>query len=393
MIAAEQTAPEGAIAVEELTDRAAIGALFGEWERLRAEVAARGGTRGPFLSPTWISIFAASLAGAESGRALRILVAHRQGRLAGILPLVAERRQIAGLPARVLRSLSDDHSDRFDALLDGEAAARAIFDHLARDRSWDLLELREAPVATGAGIDLLIDIARARGQLLGEWPSLASPYLPLPSSVAELERGLAAKFRANLRRRARKLAAEVGPLALERLRPDADSATIDRALDDGFGLEAAGWKGEAGTAIACDPALSARYRALAHAFAARGQLALSFLTVAGARRAFHFALIEDGVYYLLKPGYDPALASYGPGHLHLDLVARALIEDGAREIDLLGDDLPWKRDWTDRVRRHAWRYIVRPTPFGRALHAWKFRLAPVVKRLGQKLTQSLSRSE
>ena len=187
MIAAERAAPEGAIAVEELTDRAAIGALFSEWERLRAEVAAKGGTRGPFLSPTWLSIFAASLAGEKSGRRLRLLIAHRQGRLAGVLPMMAERRRIAGVPARVLRSLSDDHSDRFDALLDGEQAARAIFEHLARDRSWDLLELREAPVAAGAGIDLIVEVARARGQLLAEWPSLASPYLPLPSSVAELE--------------------------------------------------------------------------------------------------------------------------------------------------------------------------------------------------------------
>src|SRR4051812_48459709 len=97
-----------AVAVEELTDRAAFAALEPEWERLRRDVAARGGTVGPFLSPRWFAVTAASLA--RDGRNLRLLIAHRGGRLAGVLPLLAERRLVGGVPARVLRSLSDDHS-------------------------------------------------------------------------------------------------------------------------------------------------------------------------------------------------------------------------------------------------------------------------------------------
>lgn len=394
MIAERAIAPE--LAVSEANDRSAIGALAVDWERLRAEVAARGGTRGPFLSPVWLSVFAASLAGANSGRRLRLLVAHRGGRLAGVLPLVAERRRIAGVPARVLRSLSDDHSQRFDALLEDEETAGALLSHLERDRSWDLLELRESPITSGAppsGVERIVHAARARGFLCGEWRSLASPYLPLPRDPAALERGLDAKFRGNLRRRARKLAAEVGPIAIERLTRTAGFAALDRLLDEGLRLEAAGWKGEAGTAIACDPELTSRYRALAHAFHARGELALSFLTVGGKRRAFHLALYQDGIYYLLKPGYDPELASYGPGHLLVYGVARALIEDGARELDLLGDDLPWKRDWTAQLRPHAWRYVIRPSTRGRALYTLKFRLGPALKRLGHRLARPRLRSE
>jgi CelD/BcsL family acetyltransferase involved in cellulose biosynthesis len=175
----------------------------------------------------------------------------------------------------------------------------------------------------------------------------------------------------------KKLRAEVGPVGLERID---GGPGLDRALDDGFRLEAAGWKGAEGTALAADPALTARYRALAHAFAARGQLALYFLTAGRQRVAFHFALVEDGVYYLLKPGYDPALSHYGLGHLLVDEVARDLAERGVRELDLLGDQAPWKREWTDRVRAHAWRYVFRPTLFGRALHAWKFRVVPALRR-------------
>ncbi|HUS65691.1 MAG TPA: GNAT family N-acetyltransferase [Kofleriaceae bacterium] len=374
--AAGATAP---ITVEELHDRAAIAALAPEWERLRSEIAAAGGTAGPFLAPSWFAVYAASMASSRTD--FTLLVAHRAGTIVGILPLLAERRRIAGVPARVLRSLSDDHSQRFDALVADDETARALYAHLTGECAWDVLELRDAPCESPTGVDRIVTAAEADGCASARWDAMVSPYLPLPPTVEALDRGLSSKFRSNLRRRAKKLAAEVGAIALERVPNDAGRAALIRALDDGFRLEAAGWKGDAGTAIACDRPLSSRYRALALAFAAEGKLALYFLTVGGERKAFHYAIIEGGVYYLFKPGYDPALASYGLGHLLIDAVARDLIAQGVTELDFLGDDMPWKREWTDRARPHAWRYVFRKSAFGRTLHAWKFRLAPALKAL------------
>ncbi|HEX9104368.1 MAG TPA: GNAT family N-acetyltransferase, partial [Polyangia bacterium] len=207
--------------------------------------------------------------------------------------------------------------------------------------------------------------------------------------LSELDRQLGSKFRGNLRRRAKKLAAEVGPLALERVDGAGLTAIeLDALLDEGFALEAAGWKGDAGTAIGCVPSLRARYAALAHAFAARGELACYFLRAGARRVAFHFALADADTYYLFKPGFDPALAGYGLGHLLVDAVARDLIARGLSELDFLGDDMPWKRDWTDRARAHSFRYLFAPTPRGRALAAWKFTLAPAAKRLWSRLHRS-----
>jgi CelD/BcsL family acetyltransferase involved in cellulose biosynthesis len=303
-----------------------------------------------------------------------------------------ERRRIGGVPARVLRSLSDDHSQRFDAILDGDEAARAIVGHLVGRGGWDVVELRDVPLESDsdaeAGAARLERAAEERRLPTGRWESMRSPRLALPARVEELDKLLDAKFRANLRRRARKLEADVGPIALERVDGSAGRAAIDEALADGFALEAAGWKGEAGagTAIACDPRLGGRYRALAHAFARDGRsrtrdgdgdgLALYFLRVGAARRAFHYALVEDRVYYLFKPGYDPAFAAYGLGHLLVDRVARDLIRRGVRELDFLGDAMEWKREWTAVERPHAWRYLFAPTAFGRALAAWKLRIGP-----------------
>lgn len=373
-----QAPAQGQVVVEMLHDRAAIGALAPAWERLRAEMAAQGRARGPFLSPAWFAVYAASLA--TGPEALVLLVAHRAGEVVGILPLLRERRRLSGVPARVLRSLSDDHSQRFDLIAADDEAARAMFRHLARNPDWDVLELRELPASGPCAALALVDAARHAGLPTAAWPAMRSPRLPLPASAEALERSFSPKFRANLKRRRKKLEAEVGAVALERVPNDAPRVVIERALDDGFRLEAAGYKGALGTAIACVPALRRRYTALALAFARRDALALYFLTVGGARKAFHFAIVEDGVYYLFKPGYDPALASYGLGHLLVAEVARDLIGRGVRELDFLGDEMPWKREWTEAVRPHVWRYVFRG-PWGRALFAWKFRLVPRLKKL------------
>jgi CelD/BcsL family acetyltransferase involved in cellulose biosynthesis len=342
------------IDIVEAHDLAGRPGLRAAWEALRA----RAVTRGPFLSWDWTVATARALGPA------RILLAWRGGALVGALPLVAERRPLARAPARLLRSLSDDHSQRWDAMVDDDDVAAALVAHLLAERGWDALELRDAPAGPRNGVARLVAAARAAGCLVGTWPSQRSPYLTL--GVA---RGRA-KFHANVRRRARRLAGELGPVALER-------ASLD-ALDDGLELEALGWKGRAGTAIACDPALAERYRDLARALAASGTLALDFLRAGGRRVAFHFAAIEDGVYYLFKTGSDPALARHGLGHL---LVAEVARDPALRELDFLGGDAPWKREWTDTVRAHDFTYVFRPTIYGRALASWKLGCVPALRWL------------
>jgi CelD/BcsL family acetyltransferase involved in cellulose biosynthesis len=366
-----------AVKVDDLDGRGAFRALAPAWDAL----AARAGLPGPFQRAGFFAVQAAWLA--RPPRRLRLLLAHQDGSLEGALPLLAERRALAGVPARLLRSLSDDHTQRFDLLAADPAAIDALWRHLAADPGWDALELRDLP--DGSAGAALAERAARDGFPTGEWPSQRSPFLALPASAGALDAALPARLRANLRRRARGLEAELGEVRLQRIGPGAPARAIDAALADGFDLEASGWKGRAGTAIARDPALAARYRALAHLFARSGELSLHFLAAGDRRVAFHFALESGGVYYLFKPGYDESLARFGPGQLLLHRVAGALCDRGAREIDFLGEDLPWKRAWTDRVRPHRFRYVFRPNRFGRALAAWKLSLAPALRRFATRL--------
>ena len=354
------------------------GWLREPWEALRSRVAARGATAGPFLSFDWTAVYARALG--ERFGPPRTVLAWRGGRLAGAMPLVLEKRRLAGAPARLLRSLSDDHSQRWDALVEDRDVAAALVAHLLGDASWDALELRDVldDRATGAG--LLVEAARASGCIAGAWPSQRSPVLEIGRDPDAVLAHLDAKFRANLRRRARRLAEEIGPVALERI-----ETADEGALADAYRLEAAGWKGERGTAIACDPARVETYRALSRALSSAGTFALSFLRAGERRVAFHLAAIEGGAYFLFKVGSDPTLARFGLGHLLVAEVARDLAARGIGELDFLGDTADWKREWTPRSRAHSWRYVFRPSLRGRALAAWKLRAVPTLKRLAEEL--------
>jgi CelD/BcsL family acetyltransferase involved in cellulose biosynthesis len=279
------------------------------------------------------------------------------------------------VPVRELTSTANAHSCRFDLLAaDPPAAARAFFERLAADRTWDVLRIRDVPEG-GAAWALQAEFERA-GFPVGAWPSLQSPYVPLPPSWDALAATLDAKFKANVRRRRRKLS-ERGEVAFERL--DGGDG-LQQALEVGFSLEAAGWKGERGTAIAQSPETRGFYGELARWAAREQALALLFLRVGGRPVAFHFGLQTPGRYFLLKPGYDPAFRECSPGQLLMEEAIKDCIGRRVNELDFLGPQMEWKRDWTPKVRPHAWLYVFRNNAFGRALRGAKFGLLPRAKK-------------
>ena len=52
---------------------------------------------------------------------------------------------------------------------------------------------------------------------------------------------------------------------------------------------------------------------------------------------------------------------------------------GLAELDFLGPDMEWKRDWAPHHRPHDWLYVYRPSLAGHAMHTLKHRVRPTVK--------------
>ena len=260
---------ERPLRVTEVTDRGAFEALAHEWDALVAATDDQIFYRHEFVR-TWIAHFAPTAP-------LRVLLARdATGGLAAVLPLVEQRTSLLGAPLIELRSTANAHSCRFDLLAaDADLAGRAFFAHLAEDQRWDVLRIGEVP--EGGRAWTLAAAAAARGYPVAS-TSVDSPYVPLRPSWPEQSATLPAKFRANCRRRRRKLEA-TGAVTFD---PCPGGDELDAYLEAGFELEARGWKGSRGTAMAQSQSTRGFYTELARA-AWRGKyLRLYFLSPAQA---------------------------------------------------------------------------------------------------------------
>ncbi len=363
-------ARSGRYHVDEVEGVGGFAALRREWDALLAV--------GPMDQPyqrhaflgAWIDAFA------PDGR-LRVLVARDGlGRAAGMAPLLEERR--AGLA--FLSAPANDHSARVEWVLgeDPCGAVEALWAHLRDRMRWDVLVLRDVP-RDGPTSLLVEERARRDRHPTGRWESLRTPYLTL--GKGRREQDVSAKFLANLRRRMRRLE-ELGSPSYRRMDGDGEGeAAVGPFLERFFALEASGWKGVCGTAIARDPSTLAFYRALGRAAAREGWLALRALELEGRPIAMHLGLVQHGVYSLLKPAYDEALAACSPGQLLFREVLAECEARGLAELDFLGPDMPWKRDWRPALRPHDWLYVYRPGLGGAALHTLKHRLKPAAKEV------------
>lgn len=353
--------------VETISDFPAFLALEPVWNGLVDQA----GLSYPFLTHEWVRTWWESFG---AGHHLHILLVRDATGPIAIAPLMLSREHRYGLAVRRLGIIANVHSPRSEFILAARPAdaCRAIWRHLAgQARQWDVLELCQLPPGSSL-LEDLPSLAAADGFLLGRWHAGESPYVPLdswPSWDAYLD-GLDRKHRYNLRNRMKRLA-KLGEVRLEVV--DSERGLAE-AVEEGFRIEAAAWKGRAGTAMGSRPELRQFYGTVAQRLAARGWLRFHFLTLDGRRIAFGYSVCRDNRLYLIKPGYLPDYAQYSPCNLMCALVLQEAFAQGITEYDFLGVADAWKLEWTSRARPHTWLYVFPPRWRLRLLHLLKFRL-------------------
>jgi CelD/BcsL family acetyltransferase involved in cellulose biosynthesis len=359
------------IRVETISDYQAFLDLEPVWN----EVAEAAGLDHPFLEHAWVRTWWECFG---AGSTLRILVAKAGDQTVAIAPLILTHIRMWGIKVRRLGFFYNAHVPRADFLIAQwpEDACRAIWNHLARTRDWDLLQLCQLPEGS-ATLAAMSGLARQDHCPIVTWQSGASPYLPLSSSWDEYFNSLAGKHRANLRNRFKRLSG-IGPVAVETISSD---EKLPDALEAGLQLEAAAWKGAAGTAISSDPDVSRFYSTLAVRSAERGWMQLHFLLASSQRVAFDYSLSYKNRIHLLKLGYDPAYAAYSPSNLLLFMLLQNMFQrDDVKEYDFLGESGDWKLQWTRLSQPHYWLFVFSSTFKGRLLYLIKSQLVPFLKR-------------
>lgn len=171
---------------------------------------------------------------------------------------------------------------------------------------WPLL-----PTGEGAVPDMLAAL-RAGGWAVGTVAAFERPVMDRRMDHEAFLDGHPNRSRfKDLRRRARRLA-EAGAVAQVGVTGGPD---LDRLVTAFLDLERAGWKGQAGTAMACAPGTAALARALFSAGPGPVGVRADALTLDGRPVAISLALVGAGTATLLKTAYDEDLRSHAPGLL------------------------------------------------------------------------------
>ena len=320
--------------VEVLKDAAELRALVPDWEALAAEAAEPN----PFYEH-WMLLPALEAYGARE--AFRCVVVWDDGALGALFPLELARRY-HGLPLPVLRSWRHRNMLVDTPLVRAKNAARCIA-ALLQSRLASLIEFEWiaagglfygalAEAAGDAGLPFIVSEAYLRAVLLRE----RDPRERFNSNM-----------KSNLRRWQGRLAAH-GKVSPVRLEPHDDVAAWTQEF---IRLEAAGWKGRAGSALACR---EDDRRFVAEGFPEafrRGRLRITGLDLDGRPLARHCMLSAGEGSFTLKIAYDEAYAKCSPGILaEVDNVRQFMESDGPRWLDsnTARENTSYGRVWKDR---------------------------------------------
>lgn len=357
------------LTTEVVTDYETFVGLEHEWNR----AVSRAHVTHPFLLHEWCRSWWNCFG---TGRRLHIVIARDGCDIVGIAPLMVEHAHMYGLPVRKLDLLHNDHTPRADWIVVRSAphALEALWRAVLETRDeWDVLQLSRLP-SESPTLAAVTTLATKEGCQTGTWRGDVSPYLTLSGTWEGYFASRPAKFRSNLRNRLSRLA-RVGEPHLEVVEREDKNA-----CEDAMRLEASGWKVDTHTSISSSASVQQFYQLLAERAAAGGWLRLMFLVAGGRRIAASYGARLGDTLFFVKTGYDPEFAPCAPFKLLTYLAIQRAYAEGLREVDFLGDDEPWKLEWTNTSRPHDWLFVFADTMRARLLHSLKFQVAAELKR-------------
>lgn len=249
------------------------------------------------------------------GAGVRLLVVADQDRWELAVPVLA-RRGPAGVPLPGLHGWSHPYCflgtplarartlrSAWAAVLQAGAAGELGASWLALDRC----------PPDGPVLQALEQALAARGLRSGLARAFARPMLHRRPEPDYLDGRLSARHRKSLRRQARRLAEGLGG-SLELVDLAAGGApALTRGIELLLAQERSGWKGRAGTAMACRTADAELFRRMCTGFAAAGRLELWSLQGPLGSAATQSNLRAGDTVFHHKIAYDERWASCSPG--------------------------------------------------------------------------------
>ncbi len=282
--------------------------------------------------------------------------------LVGVLPLLIRPRRVLGTNSVRLRTMFGPHTYSVDLLADSSresAVITAILTALNKvNRRWHHLLMRRLS-STSPLFKFIGERPRSIRQYHEECD--AGSFLATVGDFDTFYKTLSRNTRRALTKAHHKL---------DRLNEvnfvfPSSGDSIEARMQDFLKVDAASWRGRAGSAIDSDPSVLSFYREAIQRLAKLGWLEWHFMEVDSRVVAAQLAVKMGRRLIIKRISYDDSYASYAPGNILFEhTVKRAFASDDVDEIDCL-TDMPWHAKWRCEKHHyyHLWIYAPRFFPF------------------------------
>ncbi len=348
----------------------ALQDLRDEWGGLSANAVEPNPFYGPALLLPALDAFGNE--GAET-----VIVRDAAGRLIGLAP-IAPQKGYSRLPVPYIATWMHPHCF-FASPLVRPGSERAFFRAFfaLAERRGAFLRLRHLD-ADGLLFAAALSVAAETGRLAS--PS-ARYRRALLKGGWQTEAVLAASFDGKKRKELRRLRNRLGDHGAVSFTTLSRAGDVAAWTETFLALEAGGWKGRAGTALASDPAAARFFSAAVAAAFGEGMVRFHRLDVGGEIIAMIVNFVEGGAGYSFKIAHDEAYARYSPGlMIEIDMMKALEGAAGLAFIDSCAKaDHPMiDRLWRERRTISALNISRRDAP-SKAL----FRLLTMLERVSE----------
>lgn len=140
---------------------------------------------------------------------------------------------------------------------------------------------------------------------------------------------------------------------------------LRRLFTDFLRVESSGWKGELGTSALKHGPTHTFLEQLISRFAPSGSCEIRVVRVDGQPIASLFGIVTDGIWFIVRTGYDESYHAVSPGHLAIEALLNERPTKRAFKTLTPYNAPPWFRAWKpDRVLKVHDAWIFRPSPRG-----------------------------
>jgi CelD/BcsL family acetyltransferase involved in cellulose biosynthesis len=357
MTIALKTVPCG---VTRMTLPDAVGLGAAAWAPLES----RAARPSPFMSWAWHRAWLDAAPSAEARQCEVLALRGADGAFQALLPLASRRVRFHRVPVTALTWATGEIGcpDHLDVLALPDAAV-AEFAESLEALPWDLLILGNLAGGDETTTLRVCEALAERGYDFRREPLWPCPYLDLPPDWDRYLGSLTANRRQTLRRKERQLRREGATIT------DYGVDGVAAGLDHLIALHTRRWQNDGQGGAFEDRSVRGLHLRFAIELAARGQLWLSTLDVAGAPVAAWYGFAWGDTVYFYQSGRDPAWERHSVGLVLMATMIQRAIEQGYRRFDFLRGADPYKRQWTTTDRMTEQVTVFRRGLGGRALRA------------------------